>query len=487
MRDDTNSERERDAILLRSPELLSKAIWALILLMILAALLLFAVPASAGDANVSRPCGFVRLVLGDTNGANTVGMPFRAFDTNASADSVLQGNFNGGTNGADRIFKWNPQTMTYDKVTRVGSSWIPSNSLTLDLGEGVWLYNKESNNVVVAGRIPLDATNQTVLVPGVNVISLPFASGVSRSQTAFSNIAGQAWQLMEPGTLATPDDMRLGSAYWLVNNSGAPLVWTEVRPYDNPFPDEGLPAITGISVVDDGKAVLVGIAVSGAKGETIDVLVKDVTPTGAVELSCGWILAAADISVEGKTALEWKDEGSSDRKPVNEVFGRFYTVGTGFDGNGNGIPDARELLTRPAGSPPIRSGTTGGSDGVSSIAPVSTPADGDMASTNKPSLLPTLRLAGRVIYVDKMIGSDSYTALSPVVVGGHGPAKTIKRGLELAGKDDLMVVKTGVYGEPMDLGGRQVQARIEGKVFLAPQRKTPSAGWTNKVSAAADR
>jgi hypothetical protein len=62
----------------------------------------------------------------------------------------------------------------------------------------------------------------------------------------------------------------MGKGYWVKSMSEECIVWTEVRPYENVFPESGLPEIAAITT-EDGSCVVVAIACEG--GESFDVFV----------------------------------------------------------------------------------------------------------------------------------------------------------------------------------------------------------------------
>jgi regulator of RNase E activity RraB len=76
-----------------------------------------------------------------------------------------------------------------------------------------------------------------------------------------------------------------------------------------------------------------------------------------------------------------------------------------------------------------------------------------------------------IIYVAQAIGSDSYTGYSAEVVsnkGGKkkGPKKTVRGGLSIAEDKDTIVIRSGNYGENLDISGKNLKVVIEGKVKL---------------------
>ena len=85
----------------------------------------------------------------------------------------------------------------------------------------------------------------------------------------------------------------------------------------------------------------------------------------------------------------------------------------------------------------------------------------------------------RTIYVDRNRGRDEFTGLAAIVIGAEGPKKTIRSGLSTARNGDTLIIKTGRYGETLNLGRRAVSARIEGTVDLSRRvsaETTPPTG-----------
>jgi hypothetical protein len=57
-----------------------------------------------------------------------------------------------------------------------------------------------------------------------------------------------------------------------------------------------------------------------------------------------------------------------------------------------------------------------------------------------------------------------------VVVGADGPKKTIRSGLSAAKGGTTLVIKEGSYGEDLNVAGRDIQVRFQGKVNLSGKR-----------------
>jgi hypothetical protein len=75
----------------------------------------------------------------------------------------------------------------------------------------------------------------------------------------------------------------------------------------------------------------------------------------------------------------------------------------------------------------------------------------------------------KIIYVDQAIGNDTFTGGDAAVAAGNkGPKKTVGKGMGAVDKDQVpaMVIKSGKYGENLDIRGKNVRVVIEGNVKL---------------------
>ena len=183
-------------------------------------------------------------------------------------------------------------------------------------------------------------------------------------------------------------------------------------------------------------------------------------------LDKGWLIAETDLQVTGKSELEWTDTSSSLQSVVCGVqsSSRYYLVGNAdVDANKNGIPDCRERFVMgkalASGHRPAADG-----DATSDLRP--------LASSSAPVRSSVSGLGGgaslgRIIYVDRNNGGDHLTGKAAVVVGADGPKKTVKAGLLEAGNDgSTMIIKSGVYGESLNVAGKNVNIVIQGNVRL---------------------
>lgn len=72
----------------------------------------------------------------------------------------------------------------------------------------------------------------------------------------------------------------------------------------------------------------------------------------------------------------------------------------------------------------------------------------------------------RIIYVDQALGNDSFAGKSPIRSLGDGPKKTIQSGMQAVGDGGILVLRSGYYPESLDVKGKNVRVRLEGRVVL---------------------
>lgn len=94
-----------------------------------------------------------------------------------------------------------------------------------------------------------------------------------------------------------------------------------------------------------------------------------------------------------------------------------------------------------------------------------------------------------VIYVDKTRGNDANSGKASLVLGSNGPKKTVGAGLSAAQAGDMLIIKEGHYGENLNVAGRNISVRFEGKVDLSGRQPgtrlyvvTNAVAITNAVS-----
>lgn len=461
----------------------------------LAALITLVIVSQATAANLSsRPAGYVKVnVVSNQN--TMVAYPFSPFD--ASIQSVLKSQLTGGTNDAmaDRVFKFNAATMKYEEASKaLDGTWLSSfnpataSEMTFEQGCAVWILSRRDQAVSLIGEVPLNSTNVTVLSPGPNAVGMPFTTAAKLEGTEIGALSdtnhGGVGTLIDPVTLKPVTEMNIAQGYWFNNLSGASVLWSEIRPYANVFPtNDAAPCIQGLSVNKQGNVDLAGF---GVPGEDVDILVRDLTPTGVVQLTWGWQLAET-VKAKSDGTIEWTDSGKNGLDAPENIFGRIYLLGSALDNDQDGVPDARAMFTRrtapatpeaPIWSEPaiIDPGLMGDKLGGTN----------NLSSTNGIPVIGKGR-AGKIFHVARKIGKDIHDGLAPVVSGSSGPKKTIKAALDAAGSPgDRVEIHEGRYHEKLNVTGRDVHVRIDGYVRILPGEdvvSTNSVGkGTNSVS-----
>ena len=424
---------------------------------------------------VSKPAGVLRITI-LPNEQKLVSMPLNAFDN--SVDSIFTNQIPSGVvtkwSGLryDQAFKASDEKFYSDLTNRVPQAdqpvadMIPSD-MTIQPGEGFFLESVQAagttQSVFLVGKIILDETNTMILAPGPNLIGYPF-SGLP-CEVSQRSMGAPSQDIPVP---------ELGEGYWLNNTSSVATVWSEIRPYAaDVFPtDEIPPQISGIAI-KDGKDAVLTIETAGVDGEKLDIFYKDLTPTSRLETACGWLVADENIPVAtGQKTLEWVDSGSVNRVPVSKVFARYFILArTDVDLNANGISDAREqfVLGRDLS---VQAEVSGQSPTPGGYGEPRTAAVSNLLSGSPVFPVSASSLSARVIWVDRGIGADHLSGKTEVVVGSDGPRKSIKAGLDkISGERKTLVIKSGTYGENLNITGRDVKVVIRGKVDLRGRRQ----------------
>ena len=384
------------------------------------------VTSSLAQNIVSRPVGFIRL---NANASALASSPFTALDSGETA-----------------ILTWDAESQQYALTNMLP---VP--------GQGFALA--ETQTVFLAGELALEETNQATLYPGLNLVGYPYAGSVPREETALKDEV-----LADSSNTNTPENLKLGEAYWLNVTGEACRVWVETRPYANVFPeDEEPPVIEGLQV-QGGTSVVLSIRGAGEEGERLDVYYQDVGPESRFSSTGGWSLAAGDLQTAGDGVLQWTDADPE----LEGVFGRYYLVGRGdLDLDGDGVPDAREQFI---------AGTLAAMDGALTGEMAALDAEGSFLTdvqsdaliigTNGESNVTASVQLARVIYVDQTRGNDSYTGKKPTRSMGDGPKKTISSGAEAVGDEGVLVLREGNYAEALDVRGKDVQVYVDGRVLM---------------------
>ena len=413
---------------------------------------------AAAENLVSRPVGFVRISV-PSNAQVLASQPF--FSAGASNDGA--------------VLKWN-------------SASGYTSSGTAEPGEGFWLVNNQTTSQIVflTGEVALSPSNTALLYPGLNLVGYPYSSPLPLNETALGALTDRVDILNARAEAPAGDEAVLGKGYWVKSLSEECIVWTEIRPYENVFPESGLPDISAVSA-KDGSCVALSIDCEGAAG--LDVFYQDLTPTSRFDTVGNWQLAEPNLSATGRSQLEWVDSGSKNRAAPGEILGRYYLVGRAdIDLDGNGVADARDvfvsgatLAAQTSGSPRIEAVLIeeGSEFSLTSL----TSDTGTTESTN--GAVVRVIGVGRVIYVDQKSGNDLFTGRAATAVNGNGPKKTIRAGLNAAESGGVVVIREGDYSESLNVAGRDVTAIVRGRVDLTgPKmvREADTSSYTNELA-----
>ncbi|MFH0908839.1 MAG: hypothetical protein V1929_08760 [bacterium] len=432
-------------------------------------LMAFVLVSSAFAENiVSRPAGFIRFDLSPKS-QTLVSMPFDLFNPS------LQGILSGQLMPDDRVLTWDASRQVYVGAVKTVDGWVdeaaPMNpsGITLSSDDAFWIENNQPTGQIVYlfGRAVFEGQISVNFQPLLNVYGYPYS-------TAFG-------------------DWALGQGYWFDNPQTQSVAWTLSRPYEDiSSPNELPPRIQALDLVPGGVSLEIDTA--GLQGSQGAILYQDLTPTGTLDTTQGWLIAATDISVASDN-VDWTDAGAPDRPSPTEIFARLYlVVRTDMDANDNGIPDISEggALGQIATLSVSSVGAGMQEAGYQSIEAVASENNQEMvgqspASTNSTSPAFVVYYARPVIYVDAASGSDHYSGKRPSRTSSDGPKKSIHAGLAAATEYDTVVIRGGSYGENLNIAGRSVDVRIEGNVNIsgsahmgAPQLQ-PVTSYTNSA------
>lgn len=395
---------------------------------------------------VSRPVGFLRFIA-PSNTQVLVSKPFaEVSETNDQP-----------------VLRWD------------ASSGYTSTATAVEPGEGFWLINQASTNhaIFLAGEVVLSESNTALLYPGLNLVGYPYSSSVRLDETELWKLTNSVRVLTSEATQPDPAEVAMGKGYWVKSLAEQCIVWTEVRPYENVFPESGLPDIESITT-GNGDAVILSIACAG--DETFEVFYQDLNPTSRFLAARNWLVAESEIAANGQSSIEWVDQGSDTRRAPGEILGRYYLIGRGdIDLNSNGVPDAREWFVNGEDSSMYLSALFLNNVGVvqSMEEASNTNAVGagetSTSTNNEPACAVSM---GRVIYVDRKRGNDFFTGRAALIASGDGPKRTIGSGLRAAQPGDVMMIQEGQYGEDLNVIGRKISVSVKGQVNLCGTKKS---------------
>lgn len=435
----------------------------------------------AGTSNiVSKPVGFVRIRV-PAGEQRLAAMPFRAFDD--SIDAVLGGQLSGSTNAgaADRIFQWDSVEARYIEAIKSegdsesGGVWFADagftepSALRIQPGDGFWIDNRQNidQDVLLGGRVVLDASNVVAFLPSLNLFGYPYSTAIPLDRIELWRAAMGNGDTIASDSTNAPLELGLGNGYWYNRRGTESLLWVELRPYADVFPSgDNPPQIAAINVIDHGKAVSLSIVCAGVPGEKLDIFYRDVEEGEYFDTTGPWLMGEADIAVNGEREVEWRDSGSATRSRPDETFARYYLAGRAdIDGDHNGIADGRERFLGLQGAAPASASGASAVLGISSNSTVSTPRLTDRGSNNVTH--PRQVSIGRIVYVDKIRGDDRLSGRAAKAAGSHGPKRTVKSGLQATDSGDTLVIREGNYAENLNIAGKTISVRIEGKVNLS--------------------
>ena len=417
---------------------------------------LFMIPVFAGaqDNISSRPVGFVKLTV-PANGYVLASIPFYMFPNGADTLRNCLVTSKKDKNKSDCLMLWDRSTAKYVTLINSGTDWVNKdtdetiNDFALLPTEGFILKNnqKTDNEIYLAGEVVLDEEVDTEIQPFLNLVGYPYSSAGVVPDSVSANF-------------------KMAGGYWVNNTASESTLWIESRPYANIFPAEGeLPAITEIQVVPQKTAVSISLTIipCGATGELLDVYYKDVVSTGQLDTANGWLIAAKDIPVNNQKTIEWVDSSLGNPKST-DIPGRYYLVGRSDLLDEDGVALCRKNFV--LGKSFKRSGQISGSTTSDNALQGSDSANPDAESPDLPPVIaPSFQT--RVIYVDHNDGDDAFSGKASRRAGGEGPKKTLKAGLQEAGNDgSTMIIQSGIYGEDLNISGKNVNVVIQGNVRL---------------------
>ena len=499
---------------MKSPRIVRRfGLWTIPLLLCLAphgmSLAQTNAPIAAGCLNLP-PVGFVR-VTAPAHATVLVSLPFDTADH--SLAGVLGTQLTGSTNpaAADRVWKWDALTQSYDAAFKadgtakdgrwfeMGSDWIESD-MTLAPGEGFWVENGQAagETLYLAGSVVLDASRAVPIEPAFNLIGFPFTAGLPLNRTRLAGVGAfggtdpstadqfmdiglmqTSWLMAAPGATgawaavggpAEEAALLPGVGYWY-QHRGNGFIWNEPRPYAG-LSTAGSGGVQGSELVStsNGESVVLDISAAPSETNRWDIFYQDLTGTNVPDTVHGWRLAAQDLRGDPQGAFTWTDAGGNGRAAVATVFGRVYLVArSDIDDNGNGIPDDREFFLAASmdatNAVPALGPTQDAPAGVGPAPGV--PGNRPSPSTTNGVPVPAQTVFRKTIYVDQAHGDDALSGRSLTAAAGEGPKRTIRAGVAAAAPGDRLVVKTGRYGESLNVAGRSIAVTIQGRVDLS--------------------
>jgi hypothetical protein len=441
----------------------------------------------AGQAvgqTVAPPWGYVRIEIPPRQRA-LAAYPFQALDPDVSA--VLEDQLTGAASAADadRLLFWDAEQQQYvtafkanpaDSPDRDGGRWRHTDEAStplawnLEPGTAFYVENRQdvSQNVYLAGAAVMDASQSRWLWPPLNLVGSPYAGALPASAADWPD-----------GELVGDEPLRLGAGYWYRLRQEEPDVWTAARPYADVFGAAAfLPRIRALRVVGGGAEVELWFEAGAAV--RLEVYTRAVQPDETPDLERGWSVAAelTPAGAAGKTEAGWWVW----RQPIDpEPQARLYLVADAdLDEDGDGLPSARERFVLQTDPTQPDTDGDGFSDAIDTLTrhinPIAvdsnedgipddwewTPSgDGSLTDANENFEGGPVPVR-RVIYVDEQSGLDSNPGTE------ERPVRTIKAGIGLVVRGDVMVLAPGIYDTDFDVAGLDLTIETRGDVICQP-------------------
>lgn len=420
----------------------------------------------AGDvADISRPVGIMRLSIA-SNRWEMHGVSLEPFD--GRIEKMFADQLTSGTNASsgDRVLKWDASVQAYEQAVLVNREWWSDytggvkSAMSFNSGDGVWVSTRqESNrNVFICGAVPMEVTNVVVLIPAFNALARTYPSPLVLTNRG-ANLPGR---VIDPGAPTAPVDVLVpGKGYWVEVPGETTVFWTEVRPWNCIGMKAGAPAISSLSVVDEGAGVRLTIDARG--NGKLAVYYQDKAQNETFDPLRGWRLAVEGLAGGKDDKCVWVDGGANDRMKPRNVFARYYIAVRGALRQGG-----HGEFEIPGGQSGGNNGNGSSDSGASCPAGGTNTTDGSMLLGEMPSHPAHGRMKGRIVYVDGLIGRGQLSGRSEVIVGADGPKQKIRDGIDACADGDELVIKSGRYGEHVDISGRNLRATVRGRVVLDP-------------------
>ena len=193
-----------------------------------------------------------------------------------------------------------------------------------------------------------------------------------------------------------------------------------------------------------------------------------------IEGSNEWVSMYMDLAPTNYSGVAgvsvWRKNGeitvSNSVLYVDETLDELQAGQSDLASNGVNVPGIGVPPVSPSG---VTSLSATSSPAISPEAPASTNAAGNVGNGTNAAVKPLPSAASRFIWVDRQIGSDTLSGHAMAVAGNDGPKKTICAGLAEAGvsPSSTLVIRTGSYGENLNVAGRDISVVISGNVDIS--------------------